>query len=56
MSFTVPSLKTVDPPLPDNGFGVPENILRRERRRRIPTDCLSTVTETMGKKLVRTRV
>ena len=34
----------------------PTYMLRRLTRTRMPTDCSSTVTETMEKKLVRTRV
>ena len=54
---TVMSVKTVESSLPPNGFGVPDiYMLNFVRRTTMPTDCSSTLTETMGKKLVRTRV
>ena len=56
MDVTDPSMKTVDEVLPGNGFGYPTYMCRRENTTRMPTDCSSTVTETMEKKHVRTRV
>jgi hypothetical protein len=53
---TGPSKKAVDVDLPGNGFGAyPTYMWRRQKRTRKSTDCFSTATETMGKKLVRTR-